>query len=88
MYSFYLQNVIYISMHACILYCKEIFFYYYLYIIKIMMHGKFINFIILGPYYICSAHFITVEPLFNEPLYNEVLCITNDNYSPARPNLQ
>ena len=30
----------------------------------------------------------TVEPRFNEPLYNEVLGITNDNYSPARPKLE
>ena len=33
-------------------------------------------------------YFNTVEPRFNEPLYNEVLGITNNNYSSARPNLQ
>ena len=35
-----------------------------------------------------SMELTTEEPRFNEPLYNEVLSITNDNDSPARPKLQ
>ena len=33
-------------------------------------------------------HLITVEPRFNEPLYNEVLGIYNERFSSARPKLQ
>ena len=32
--------------------------------------------------------FCTVEPRFNEPLFNEVLDITNDIISMSRPKLQ
>ena len=36
--------------------------------------------------FLCNV--ITVEPRFNEPLFNEVLDITNDIISMSRPKLQ
>ena len=35
-----------------------------------------------------SSELCTVEPRFNEPLFNEVLDITNDIISMSRPKLQ
>ena len=37
---------------------------------------------------LCHIYLITVEPRFNEPLFNEVLDISNDIISMSRPKLQ